>query len=74
MGDAGDLAKLMRARVEGFARYAEWSASHPAHLSPADAVASIGALYELLPPESRRRPVDPSGVRRMHELLGQLSR
>ena len=74
MGEARDLARLLRARAEGFARYAEWAASHPAHMSPADAVASIGALYELLPPESRRRLVDPSGVRRMHDLLGQLSR
>jgi hypothetical protein len=42
-------------------------------LTPAAAVAAIGTLYELLPPESRRWPVDPSGVARMHDALRRLS-
>jgi hypothetical protein len=73
MARAG-LAELLRARIEGFERFARWEASHPARMTPAAAVASIGALYVLLPPEARRRPVDPSGVRRMHDALRVLSR
>jgi hypothetical protein len=41
-------------------------------LTPAAAIAAIGTLYELLPPESRRRPVDPSGVARMQAALRHL--
>jgi len=69
-----ELAELLRARVEGFERFARWEESHPARMTPTDAVSSIGALYALLPPEARRRPVDPSGVRRMHDALRVLSR
>jgi len=43
-------------------------------LTPAAAVAAIGTLYQLLPPESRRRTIDPAGVTRMHEALRHLSR
>ena len=43
-------------------------------LTPAAAISAIGRLYELLPPESRRRAVDPAGVARMHEALRHLSR
>jgi hypothetical protein len=43
-------------------------------LTPAAAVAAIGTLYQLLPPESRRRAIDPAGVARMHEALRHLSR
>lgn len=68
------LAELFRLRIEGFRRFAVWEASHPSRMTPADAVASIGALYELLPPDARRRPVDPSGVARMRDALRVLSR
>jgi hypothetical protein len=60
--------------MEGFARYAEWAAAHPPAMTPADAVAAVGRLYELLPPESRRREVDTTGVRRMTDALRHLSR
>jgi hypothetical protein len=72
MGSDPKLAALLRMRIEGFARYAEWEAAHPARLTPSDAVASIGAIYALLPPESRRVPVDASGVRRMQDALRRL--
>lgn len=67
-----DLATLLHRRAEGFARFAQWEASHPATMTPGVAVASIGALYELLPAASRRRPVDASGVSRLHEALRHL--
>lgn len=74
MNEAGSASERFRARIAGFERFAAWEASHPANLTPAVAVASIGALYALLPLESRQRPVDPSGVGRMHEALRHLSR
>lgn len=74
MDSASELANLLRVRDRAFAHFAVWEASHRPCLTPADAVASIGALYVLLPPESRRRPVDPTGIARMHDALRHLSR
>jgi hypothetical protein len=74
MGHVVTLADLLRARIAGFERFAKWEATHPASLTPAAAVASIGALYALLPIQARRRPIDPSGVGRMHDALRHLSR
>ena len=65
---------LIRERAERFARFAAWEASHPARLTPASAVAAIGTLYQLLPPASRRRPIDTSGVARLHDALRHLTR
>ena len=72
MGRTPDLAALVRQRAEALARFAEWEASHPAMMSPEAAVASIGALYELLPAASRQRQIDTAGVRRMHDALRHL--
>jgi len=33
----------------------------------------VAALYELLPPESRRRAPDPSGVQAFHELMARVA-
>jgi hypothetical protein len=41
-------------------------------LTPEAAVSAIGALYQLLPPGSRQRPVDTTGVARMRDALRHL--
>jgi hypothetical protein len=69
-----DLAEGLRARARRFARFAAWESTHRAQPTPAAAVASVGAIYALLPPSSRRRAVDPTGVRRMHDALRRLVR
>jgi hypothetical protein len=69
-----ELASAVRARTEALARFAEWESSHPATMTPEAAVAAIGALYQLLPIASRQRPIDTSGVARLHEALRHLSR
>lgn len=74
MGDLRNLAGLLRVRAEALARFAIWESSHVMRLTPAAAVAAIGTLYQLLPPESRRRAIDTAGVARMHETLRHLSR
>jgi hypothetical protein len=74
MGEPANLAALLRIRAEALARFATWESSHRMRLTPAAAIAAIGTLYQLLPPESRRRAVDASGVTRMHEALRHLSR
>jgi hypothetical protein len=74
MTRSGGLATMLRVRAEGFARFAEWESSHLMILTPAAAVAAIGALYQLLPQASRHRPIDTTGVARMHDALRHLSR
>jgi len=66
------MASLFQERVQGFLRFAEWERTHPAEMTATAAVASIGALYELLPESSRSRPVDASGVARMQAALRHL--
>jgi len=74
MSDSRDWPELLRVRAEGFARFAAWEASHRPRLTPGAALAAIGSLYELLPPESRRRPLDTSGIARLHDALRRLRR
>ena len=68
------LADAVRERAEAFERFALWEASHPIRLSPSAALEAIGALYDLLPPSGRERPVDPAGVMALHRTLRLLSR
>ncbi len=41
-------------------------------MSPSAAVAGVGFLYQLLPPESRKGPPDVQGVALMHRMLAVL--
>jgi hypothetical protein len=68
------LANGLRTRAEQFARFAEWESTHPMRLTPVAAVAAVGALYQLLPPASRQRSIDATGVGRMHDALRHLTR
>jgi hypothetical protein len=68
------LADAIRERAAALERFADWEASHPARLSPGVALEAIGALYQLLPPAGRRRPVDPAGVMALHETPRRASR
>jgi len=61
-------------RLEALARFDAWAAEHPISLTPAAALAAATRLYDLLPLESRRRPVDPSGVIALHRILARLAR
>ncbi|GBC80783.1 hypothetical protein [Thermoanaerobaculum aquaticum] len=64
--------ELLRERQAAWERYARWAAMKKSFLSPSAAVASVGFLYQLLPPESRKRPPDVRGVALMHRMLAVL--
>jgi hypothetical protein len=72
MDGPDNQAALLRQRAAGFARFAEWEASHPRTITAAAAVAAVGAIYELLPPAARTRPIDTSGIQRLHAALRHL--
>jgi hypothetical protein len=66
-------AVALRRRAEGLTRHERWAARHPAVRSAAEGIAGVASLYELLPPESRVRAVDPAGVSLLHRALSVLS-
>ena len=71
---AGLRAEAIQARSAALARFTAWERRHPPQSSAEVALAGVASLYELLPAESRRRPVDPSGVIVMHGALSGLAR
>lgn len=68
----GEMWQLLRWRSEALARFERWSRRMPTALDPAATLACLGFLWDLLPPESRQRPVDTAGVAAMHRLLAGL--
>ena len=73
MGLYGSLDKSeVEHRARALARFAEWEERSRIDYSASVAIEGVAFLWELLPHESRERPPDPSGVRRMHAILGQL--
>ncbi len=68
----GLTREAIRAREDALRRFARWEQVHPPSLSASDAVAGVAALYELLPPRSRRREPDPSGVRAFHAPMARM--
>ena len=65
-------AAMLR-REEQLERYSRLESGLPSSLvDPESAIAGIGWLYEMLPEESRDRPVDPSGIMELHRCLAVL--
>jgi hypothetical protein len=66
--------EAIRARAAALARFEAWEMRHPSDPSPEVALSGVALLYELLPPQSRARQVDPRGVAAMHRALSVLGR
>jgi hypothetical protein len=66
--DVDDAAALQR-RLDGFREFARWEQGRETVLPPDRAIEMATSLYDLLPPSSRTRPFDPSGVMRLQRLL-----
>ncbi|MBW2615805.1 MAG: hypothetical protein JRD02_06490 [Deltaproteobacteria bacterium] len=60
------------ARTAALRRFNLWEEKHTHVMGGQEALAAVGAIYDLLPPESRRRGFDPSGLRAMHLSLSYL--
>ena len=70
------LRSLMTLRLDGFRRFNAWEKRERAYLPFEVALRSADDLRKLVSEETRNRDPDPerAGVRRMHEVLGRLSR
>ena len=67
----------IRQRANALAAFGDWESQQYArlpHLDSGQAIRIIGEILELLPEESRQRPVDTSGVQRLHEILSKMPR
>ena len=60
------------ARAEALKRFNEWERRNPLYLTDAQAIESLGAIIEMLPPESRVRPVSTEGIEKMRRALSVL--
>jgi hypothetical protein len=67
--DGQSQASLIRRRLQASREFEAWESQHRPAVSPDLALESATALYDLLPPASRVRPIDPSGVIRLHAAL-----
>ena len=72
--DRDELRRRWADRAIGLARYERWEATQAAEPESPDAIARIGALFDLLPPENRRQDPDPGklGIQAMHRALAVL--
>jgi hypothetical protein len=60
------------ARTAALTRFNLWEENHMSFMGEQEAVAAVGAIYDLLPPESRRRGLSKIGLREMHLSLSYL--
>lgn len=56
--DAKEYKRRLLERAAGLRRFAEWEAAHRVEMSSAQTLAAIGALYDLVPRQARRRDFD----------------
>lgn len=70
MSDA--FRSAFRQRTEALRRFDRWKQRHPSDIDPRVAIEGIGWLWQLLPPESRERPLDTRGIERMRRVLAVL--
>ena len=70
MSDA--VHRAFQQRAEALRRFGRWQEQHPSVLDPRVAVEGVGWLWQLLPQESRERPLDTRGIQRMRRLLAVL--
>ena len=66
--------KSLQERNAALGRFNAWAEVNPMRLTPAEALAAAGRLYDLLPPSARTRPVDCSGIMTLHHLLARIDR
>ena len=66
------MGAALKAREDALRRFEKLERTFPVDRDAARALAGIGWLYDLMPPEARQREVDPSGVRSLHEALSAL--
>lgn len=60
-------------RQEALEKFARWERLNPLSATPQAVLSGVGRLYDLLPPQARKRPVDTEGVRELQRQLSVLT-
>ena len=66
-----DRSKIS-ARAAALKRFNDWEKKNPHVTGERESIASVSAVYNLVPPEFRRPVFDPSGIQKMHFALSHL--
>jgi hypothetical protein len=64
--------KELLAHLASLRRFNAWEAEHSVPIKRDKVISMIGAIYELLPPASRRRAVNTEGLQELHRALSYL--
>ncbi len=70
--ESAELSEALRAREQALRRFEAFERDFPVKRDAASALAGIAWLYDMLPPDSRKRDVDPSGIQSLHACLSVL--
>jgi hypothetical protein len=62
----------LRNRFAAFKRFNAWEKDHTEAIEAREALASIGTIYNLMPPESRTSSPDPRGIKSMQFALSHI--
>ncbi len=66
-------AEALLERQRALERFSAWEEKHPRVETSQAALNAVGFLYDLLPVEARRRPVDTRGIQALHGALAALT-
>ncbi len=55
-----------------FKRFNDWEKKNPHVMGKRESIASVSAIYNLIPLEFRKPVFDPSGIQKMHHALSYL--
>ena len=59
-------------RAAALKRFNDWEKKNRHIMGECESIASVSAVYNLIPPELRKPVFDPSGIRKMHFALSHL--
>lgn len=65
--------EMMLNRFAAFKRFNDWETEHPCSLEAREALAAIGSIYSLMPPEARKSSPDLYGIKAMQSALSHIS-
>jgi hypothetical protein len=67
-----DNKEKLRNRLAAFKRFNDWEKEHADVIEAGEALASIGAIYNLMPPESRNSSPNLRGIKLMQSAFSHI--
>jgi hypothetical protein len=67
-----DNKEKLRNRLTAFKRFNDWEKEHTNVIEAREALASIGTIYNLMPPESRNSSPNLRGIKSMQSAFSHI--